>query len=114
MLQETLQNDEQGLELNRFGEKVVGALFDRSHGQVDGSKRRQDDQRRGGIDIFETRQEIKRMAIREHVIDDDRIRPGRLKEVQRPLATIGLVYFVALRLQKIADTEASRNFIIND
>jgi len=54
------------------------------------------------------------MPIWEHVIDDGRIRPGSLKEFQRPLATIGLVYLVALRLQKIADAEAGRDFIIDD
>src|ERR1043165_8404016 len=80
-LQQTLEDNEQRRQFERLGQKLFGAFFNRTHGQIDRAVRRQHQQRSSRVDLFETRQQIERGAVRQHVVGDYYIRSRGAKNV---------------------------------
>jgi hypothetical protein len=67
---------------------------------------RKDKQGNTRIDFPQAGKQIQRGAIGEHVISDDNVRLGCSKDFLRVAAALGFIDLVALKLKKVAYTEA--------
>ena len=99
---------------DRFGEELFRSLFNGFNCQVNRAVGRQNQQRNFGINLFQTRKQVQRRAIRQHVISDDYIRSRIAEKVTRILAGLRFFDFVALKLKKVTDTETNCGLIIDD
>lgn len=91
------EDDQQRREVDRLGEKLLGAFLDRRDGQLDAGVRGEDDHGDGGVDGLELRQQVEGRAVAQLVVEDDRVRPHA--------ARLGEGVGTVLRL---ADVEAGR------
>ena len=73
VLHASLDEQDKGGEICRLGKKVFGAQFDRVHRQVNGAVAGKNDDRDGGIDALEAWQQFHGIAVRQLVIEHDRI-----------------------------------------
>src|SRR5882724_9693162 len=114
VLQNALQDYQQSGQLKRLGQELLGALFDCSHCQVDGTMGSEDEQRDLRVDLFQPRQQIKRSAVGEQIIRHHYVRTRGPKALLSPPATVSFIDFVALQFEVVAHAEAQTGLVIND
>ena len=113
-LEQPLHHDEEGRQLHRLGQELVGALLDRAHGQVDRGVPGEHHHRQRRVDLAQARQEVEGRSVGQHVVEDDRV---GVPVAHEPLGRgdgLRLLDLEALALEEVPDPEADPGLVVDD
>ena len=113
-LQQPLQHDEQGRQLDGLREELVGALLDRAHGQVDRRVAGQHHDRQRGLEVLDLPDQVERGAVGQQVVEHHRVRPAFAQRLLGGRQGVGLVDLEARGLEEGPHAEADAGFVVDD
>ena len=113
-LEQPPDHDQQGRQLHRLGQELVGALLDRAHRQVDRRVAGEHHHRHRRVDLAQARQEVEGRPVGQHVVEDDRV---GVPVAHDPLGRgdgVRLLHLEALALEEVPDPEADPGLVVDD
>ena len=114
VLQRALEDLLQRRQLDRLGEELLGALLDRLHRQVDRAVRGEHQDHHVRIELAQAVDGVHRLAVRQHVVEDHRVRPRLHQQRARLLEALRLLDVETPPLEKVSDGEANGRIVVDD